>query len=127
MTPFIENKHPEEKRVKRDGKSWCADVWDSLIKVGQEMEINQVVLKRSYVGAQPGQSLLILPLFQSGEEPQFVTESSVKKCCEFKFNSGQRAWQEVELAIKCRPSELLILAIDDGVTKSTTVLDFCLN
>lgn len=55
---------------------------------------------------------------------QFVTEESVRKCCEFKFNSDQRAWQEVELIIKCRPSELLIMAVDDGVTKNVVVLDF---
>lgn len=28
--------------------------------------------------------------------------------------------------IKCRPSELLIMAVDDGVTKNVVVLDFAL-
>ncbi len=59
-----------EKRVMRDGKSWCADVWDSLIKADQELELNRVIIKRSYVGAQPGQSLLVLPLFKSPDEPK---------------------------------------------------------
>jgi len=55
---------------------------------------------------------------------QFVTESSVQKCCELKFTSGQRAWQEVELVLVCRPSELLIKAMDGGVMKSYVVVDF---
>ncbi len=55
---------------------------------------------------------------------QFVTESSVQKCCELKFTSGQRAWQEVELVIVCRPSEILIKAMDGGVMKSYVVVDF---
>ncbi|ODM97282.1 Heat shock 70 kDa protein 12A, partial [Orchesella cincta] len=124
MTPFSDEIHPEEKRVMRDGKSWCADVWDSLIKADQELELNRVIIKRSYVGAQPGQSLLVLPLFKSPDEPKFVTESSVQKCCELKFTSGQRAWQEVELVLVCRPSELLIKAMDGGVMKSYVVVDF---
>jgi len=56
---------------------------------------------------------------------QFVTEPEVRKCCELKFSCGQRAWQEVELVIKCRPSELHISAVEGGIVKQFVVVDFC--
>ncbi|CAG7825133.1 unnamed protein product, partial [Allacma fusca] len=32
MTPFDVEVHPAEKKIVKDGKTWCADAWDTLIK-----------------------------------------------------------------------------------------------
>jgi hypothetical protein len=113
------------------------------------MTIGQTVLKRAYVGAQPGQSVLVLPIFKSELEepkvkenpsfrilfwlltpfcsypPQLVTSSSVEKCCELRFEiNKEKAWREVQLLIKCYESELLIIATGNDGEVNHVAIDF---
>jgi hypothetical protein len=126
MTPFDESVHPQEKCVTRSGKKWCSDVWDNLIRKGQPMTLGEVVLKRTYVGAQPGQNVLVLPIFKSDlEDPKLVTSPSVEKCCELRFEiNKEKSWREVQLVIKCADRELSILATGNDGDVSHVVIDF---
>ena len=90
MTPFNDSLHPAEECVTRQGKKWCSNVWDCLVRKGQSMTIGSTVLRRSYVGAQPGQNVLVLPIFKSYlEEPNvkydFMKCLGVKCQCNYEF------------------------------------------
>lgn len=53
-----------EKLVLRDNREWCADVFDVLVTVNQNLYAGESVLRR-YTPANPSQNVIILHIYHT--------------------------------------------------------------
>lgn len=53
-----------EKLVLRDNREWCADVFDTLVSVDQDLYAGESVLRR-YTPANPSQTAIVLHVYCS--------------------------------------------------------------
>lgn len=80
LNKWISSKHPENKRVRRDGVDWCIDVFDKFVACGQSVALGDSVL-RSYTPASRGQAECLLNLYCSEDaDVEFTTNEGVRHC-----------------------------------------------
>lgn len=82
LNTFIEKKHPEEKRTKKDGIDWCTDVFDTFVVVDQSISLGETVT-RSYTPAKSYQTSTIIEIYCSEKEHvMYTTDPGVHRCAQ---------------------------------------------
>ncbi|XP_076468246.1 uncharacterized protein LOC143299036 isoform X2 [Babylonia areolata] len=80
LNRFDPDKHPDQKRVHRDGTDWCTDVFDRFVGINQPMALGTSITRR-YTPARAGQLLIVLNIYSSvNPAPTFITDPGVSKC-----------------------------------------------
>lgn len=64
LNRFIQGRHPEEKRVVKDGVHYCKDILDKFVLADQSVSFGERVV-RSYSPARRAQPRIVLNIFCS--------------------------------------------------------------
>lgn len=64
LKPFQQRIHPTEKRVVKENREWCADVFDPLVLINQSLHSGESVVRR-YTPANPSQTAIILHIYST--------------------------------------------------------------
>ena len=74
---FIEEEHPQHKKMNIDGVVKCKDVFGIHVKKGEELKVGEVQSKQRYTPLEADQTSLVLDFYTSSEDdPKFVTDDS---------------------------------------------------
>ncbi|KAF0761930.1 heat shock 70 kDa protein 12A-like [Aphis craccivora] len=102
IKPFVDNTHPIEKLVIKDGKRWCTDLLDYLIEENDCIRDNETVIKK-YTPA------------NSSQDSIFVTDDGVLKCGSLKLTKNEDVQLSKELLVQigfCGQGEVIATALD---------------
>ena len=79
LNRFRRGVDPESKLVVRDGVEWCADVFDTLVGVGQSVAVGETVVRR-YAPAAATQRHSVFTVYSTDKpHPHFVTDRGVRR------------------------------------------------
>lgn len=82
---FNPNMHPPEKKVVKDGKNWCTDIFDLFVTTGQPIPHGHCIT-RAYNPARSAIKSTVISLFATEKEKvNFVTDPSVIKIGELRL------------------------------------------
>ena len=125
---FDPNMHPPEKRVVKDGKDWCTDIFDLFVKNGQAIPHGHSIT-RAYNPARSAIKSTVITLFVSkNENINFVTDPGVEKIGELRLRmpdtTGGRN-RELSMTMLFGDTEISVEAVDitSGQT-ATAQVDF---
>ncbi|XP_061914896.1 heat shock 70 kDa protein 12A isoform X6 [Entelurus aequoreus] len=116
LNRFVEDKHPSEKLLVKDGTRWCTDVFDTFISADQSVALGELV-KRSYTPAKPSQQVIVIHVYCSEKEKVgFISESGVKKCGTLRLDvSGTESTaprREIQTHMQFGDTEIRAMAVD---------------
>ncbi|XP_025420001.1 heat shock 70 kDa protein 12A-like isoform X1 [Sipha flava] len=122
IKPFIDNTHPIEKLVIKDGKRWCTDLLDYLIEENDCIRDNETVIKK-YTPANSSQDSIIINIYLvHNQSAKFVTDNGVSKCGSLKLTRNEDVHLSKELLVQmgfCGQGEVVATALD--LTNGTRV------
>lgn len=80
LNRYNSQRHPKDKRIDKDGYTWCTDVFDKYVEIDQPLALGDVVL-RSYTPAKSSQKLSQINIYCSEDDTaMFITDEGVRKC-----------------------------------------------
>ena len=127
---FDPDSHPPEKRVMKDGKEMCTDVFDTFVFAGQAIPHGHSIT-RCYNPARSSIKSTIITLFATeNESVQFITDQGVSKVAELKLEmpdtTGGRA-RELRMTMIFGDTEISVQAVDctSGQTASAHINFLC--
>ena len=95
LTTFDQVKHAEEKKVIIEGEDFCEDVFDSFVRKGDSVGVDEVHVK-TYCPVRARQTVMRIIFYCSElDEPTFIDDDSVEKLGELSIDIG-RPFQSVE-------------------------------
>ena len=116
LNKYKPDKHQEEKKVLKDGKAWCTDVFDKYVEIDQPVAVGDVVL-RSYTPVVTGQTLSLIIVYSS-ENPRanFITDHGVSKCgtleLELPAKDENGTKREIQTRMQFGETEIKVSALD---------------
>ena len=115
LNRFIPNKHPEDKRTKKDGTEWCTDIFDTFVSVDQSIALGEKVSRR-YTPAKSYQESTVICIYCSDKEHvMYTTDAGVKRCGELYLEmpdtTGGKA-RELEMTMMFGDTEIRVEATD---------------
>ena len=128
LNKFIEGKHPEEKRIQKDGEEWCTDVFDTFVTADQSIALGERV-SRTYTPAKSYQTSTVIGIYCSEKEHVFFTsDPGVRRCGELHLEmpdtTGGRN-RELEATMLFGDTEIKCEAMDHTSGKvAKAVIDF---
>ncbi|XP_050433690.1 heat shock 70 kDa protein 12A-like isoform X2 [Adelges cooleyi] len=100
IKPFIDDTHPIEKLVVKDGKRWCTDLLDYLIEENDIIRDNETIIKR-YTPANPLEGSIVINIYLvQNNLAKFVTDSGVSKCGSLKLSRDENIQLSKELLVQ---------------------------
>ncbi|XP_071609189.1 heat shock 70 kDa protein 12B [Heliangelus exortis] len=134
LNKFVEGKHPREKLLVKEGKSWCTDIFEKFVSVDQSVALGEVV-QRSYCPARPGQRKTIINIYCcSTDEVVYITDPGVRKCgtisLELEGGGGgdARGRREIRASMQFGDTEIKVTAVDTRTSKTVrATIDFLSN
>ena len=127
---FDPDSHPPEKRVVKDGKEMCTDVFDTFVFAGQAIPHGHSIT-RCYNPARSAIKSTVITLFATeNESVQFITDQGVGKVAELKLEmpdtTGGRA-RELRMTMIFGDTEISVQAVDctSGQTASAHINFLC--
>ncbi|XP_065219200.1 heat shock 70 kDa protein 12A-like [Planococcus citri] len=127
MKQFQKDIHPLEKMVSKDGRKWCCDLLDWLIKKDQILQKGEVILKR-YTPTASQQSCIIINVYiVENNDSRFVTDNGVHNCGALRLTtspSNATNQHEILLQLIYNGKEFIANALDTMTARCTqTKLD----
>ncbi|OPJ82118.1 heat shock protein 12B [Patagioenas fasciata monilis] len=133
LNKFVEGKHPREKLLVKEGKSWCTDVFEKFVSVDQSVALGEVV-QRSYCPARPGQRRTIINVYCSArDDVLYITDPGVRHCGTVSLELGDtggppRARREIRASMQFGDTEIKVTAMDISTSKTVrATIDFLSN
>uniref|UniRef100_A0A8C3CT20 Heat shock protein family A (Hsp70) member 12B n=1 Tax=Cairina moschata TaxID=8855 RepID=A0A8C3CT20_CAIMO len=140
LNKFVEGKHPREKLLVKEGKTWCTDIFEKFVSVDQSVALGEVV-QRSYCPARPGQRKTIINIYCSAaDDVVYITDPGVRKCGTVSLELPQlgdaaaaapgspRARREIRAAMQFGDTEIKVTAVDMSTSKTVrATIDFLSN
>lgn len=133
LNKFVEGKHPREKLLVKEGKSWCTDVFEKFVSVDQSVALGEVV-QRSYCPARPGQRRTIINIYCSArDDVLYITDPGVRHCGTVSLELGDtggppRARREIRASMQFGDTEIKVTAMDISTSKTVrATIDFLSN
>ncbi|XP_022179791.1 heat shock 70 kDa protein 12A-like [Myzus persicae] len=115
IKPFVDNTHPIEKLVIKDGKRWCTDLLDYLIEENDCIRDNETVIKK-YTPANSSQDSIVINIYLVHNlSAKFVTDDGVSKCGSLKLTRNEDVQLSKELLVQigfCGQGEVVATALD---------------
>ena len=118
--------HPSCKKITREGKEWCTDVFDTFVSTNQPVS-DKKKITRHYNLASSGIKSTVISLFASDKEyNMFITDPGVTKVAELVLEmSGSGSSRELKVTMDFSKTEVMVHAMDVSTGKSTSVhVDF---
>jgi hypothetical protein len=89
LTTFDPFRHAEEKKVIIEGEDFCEDVFDSFVKKGEAVGIDEVHVK-TYCPVRARQTVMRIIFYcSSNEEVIFIDDPCVEKLGELSIDIGR--------------------------------------
>ncbi|XP_065490183.1 heat shock 70 kDa protein 12B [Caloenas nicobarica] len=133
LNKFVEGKHPREKLLVKEGKSWCTDIFEKFVSVDQSVALGEVV-QRSYCPARPGQRKTIINIYCSArDDVLYITDPGVRHCGTVSLELGDtggppRARREIRASMQFGDTEIKVTAMDISTSKTVrATIDFLSN
>lgn len=135
LNKFVEEKHPKEKLLVKEGKNWCTDIFDKFVSVDQSVALGEVV-QRSYCPARLGQRKIIINIYcSSTDDIIYITDPGVRKCGtinlelpEVEETSLKRGRREIRACMQFGDTEIKVSAMDVKTAKTVrAAIDFLSN
>ncbi|XP_043196394.1 heat shock 70 kDa protein 12A-like [Amphibalanus amphitrite] len=125
LNKFMRGIHPQGKLLVRDGREWCADIFDKFVTADQSVGVGETLLRR-YTPARADQTTIVLHLYCSHKEKvMFVTDDGVEKCGTLKLilegtapSPAKR--REIQVRMRFGDTEILASAVDLVSQRSVT-------
>ena len=77
---FKPDKHPESKKVVKDGIDWCTDILDEFVLVDQTVALGDTVV-RSYTPVRRDQTSTVINIYSADrKDVLFITDKGVRLC-----------------------------------------------
>lgn len=78
ITKFDSTIHPNFKKILRNNKEYCDDIFDIHVRVGQIVEVGEPQVKKTYVVVEPVQNSIKFNVYTSNnKEPTYTTDAGV--------------------------------------------------
>lgn len=127
MQPFIDGQHPRVKKRKIDKTTYCVDVFEKMVAIGDSVDVGKTVEKEVFASSKEMKSM-VLKFYQSEiQDPKYVTDSRCK--CIGKLSvempdlSGGTE-RSVMVSIKFGETEITVCGVDKTTGKrQETMLD----
>nr|XP_025975495.1 heat shock 70 kDa protein 12B [Dromaius novaehollandiae] len=136
LNKFVEGKHPREKLLVKEGKSWCTDVFEKFVAVDQSVALGEVV-QRSYCPARAGQRKTIINVYCSAaDDVVYITDPGVRKCGTVSLEldeageggGAKRGRREIRASMQFGDTEIKVTAVDISTAKTVrATIDFLSN
>ncbi|XP_014674044.1 PREDICTED: heat shock 70 kDa protein 12A-like isoform X2 [Priapulus caudatus] len=132
LNRFDPAKHPENKRVVKDGVTWCADIFDKFVVTGQSVGIGDVVM-RKYAPARCNQSTSVIHIYSSEtEDPQFLSDPGTHHCGTLTLDLSSTASHtfrhEIQVRMTFGDTEIKVNAVNMATGKTVkSSIDFLCN
>ena len=128
LNKFIQGKHPEEKRIKKDGVEWCTDVFDTFVTSDQSIALGEKV-SRTYTPAKSYQTSTVIGIYCSEKEHVlFTSDPGVRRCGELYLEMPDTTGgknRELEATMHFGDTEIKCEAMDHTSGKvAKAVIDF---
>ena len=83
---FDPARHPDSKRIQKDGTDWCAGIFDTFVASGQPVTLGDKVNRR-YAPANRDQKTSIIHVYCSeSSDVQYVTDPGVQRCATMRLD-----------------------------------------
>lgn len=132
LNKFNPQVHPEEKKIVKDGKEWCKDVFDVFVYADQSVTGGDKVT-RSYAPASAEQEAIKINIYCSEREDcLFITDEAVRKCGTLTIDlrgsyKGPKR-RELQLSMQFGDTEVKVDALDVATGKKVEArVDFLNN
>ncbi|XP_067833369.1 LOW QUALITY PROTEIN: heat shock 70 kDa protein 12B, partial [Heptranchias perlo] len=135
LNKFVEGKHPEEKRLVKEGTHWCTDIFDRFVSVDQSVALGEVV-HRSYTPARHGQRRIIINIYCAGRDDiLYISDPEVRKCGTVSLDlpgtdipSPGIGRREIRTSMQFGDTEIKVTALDVVTSKTVRAsIDFLSN
>ncbi|KAM5192919.1 heat shock 70 kDa protein 12B [Mantella aurantiaca] len=133
LNKFVEEKHPKEKLLVKDGKNWCTDIFDKFVSVDQSVALGDIV-HRSYCPARSGQRKIIINIYcSSTDDVVYITDPGVRKCGTINLdlpdiNDAKTFRREIKASMQFGDTEIKVTAMDVKTSKIVrAAIDFLSN
>src|SRR6218665_1109865 len=94
---FDPARHPDSKRIQKDGNDWCAGIFDTFVASGQPVTLGDKVIRR-YAPANREQKTSIIHVYCSeSSDVQYVTDPGVQRCATMRLDLVDA---EVEIGVE---------------------------
>ena len=142
---FKPAKHPESKKVVKDGIDWCTDILDGFVFVNQSIALGETVV-RSYTPVRQDQTSTVINIYNTDRnDAVFTTDKGVKQCgtlrldlkpysgcetnneknCENEKMSSYGKRREIRASMMFGDTEIKVTAIDRATRQSVhAFIDF---
>lgn len=115
LNHFIHGVHPREKLVIKNGKQWCADVFDKFVVNEQSVGVGDVVVRR-YTPAKDGQSCSVIHIYCSEKDNvYFITDPGVRRCATLILDLSDSRYiqsREIQTRMMFGDTEIKVSALD---------------
>ncbi|XP_075041943.1 heat shock 70 kDa protein 12B isoform X2 [Mixophyes fleayi] len=135
LNKFVEEKHPKEKLLVKEGKNWCTDIFDKFVSVDQSVALGDIV-QRSYCPARLGQRKIIINIYcSSTDDVVYITDPGVRKCGTINLDlpdineaNGKILRREIKASMQFGDTEIKVTAMDVKTSKTVrAAIDFLSN
>ncbi|XP_072493149.1 heat shock 70 kDa protein 12B isoform X1 [Notamacropus eugenii] len=134
LNKFVAGRHPPEKLLVKDGKSWCTDVFERFVAADQSVALGEVV-QRSYCPARPGQHRILINIYCcAAEDVQYITDPGVRKCGAISLELAPAppgttsARREIRASMQFGDTEIKVTAVDVSTSRTVrATIDFLSN
>lgn len=126
LNKFDPEVHPPNKKVIKDGKEWCTEIFDKFVTIGEAIPHGHIIT-RSYNLARSNIKTIVFSLFATDNEyTRFVTDPGVLKIGELKLDSpdiSRGKSRELKMTLMFGNTEISVQAVDctSGQTASANV------
>ncbi|XP_074848279.1 heat shock 70 kDa protein 12B [Carettochelys insculpta] len=136
LNKFVEGKHPKEKLLVKEGRTWCTDIFEKFVSVDQSVALGEVV-QRSYCPARVGQRKIIINIYCCAtDDVVYITDPGVRKCGTISLEldeldelSGPKSRRrEIRASMQFGDTEIKVAAMDVRTSKTVrAAIDFLSN
>uniref|UniRef100_F6W1B4 Heat shock protein family A (Hsp70) member 12B n=1 Tax=Monodelphis domestica TaxID=13616 RepID=F6W1B4_MONDO len=134
LNKFVAGRHPPEKLLVKDGKSWCTDVFERFVAADQSVALGEVV-QRSYCPARPGQHRILINIYCcAAEDVRYITDPGVRKCGAISLElaptapGAAPARREIRASMQFGDTEIKVTAVDVSTSRTVRAsIDFLSN
>ncbi|XP_062430849.1 heat shock 70 kDa protein 12B isoform X2 [Rhea pennata] len=133
LNKFVEGKHPPEKLLVKEGRSWCTDVFEKFVSVDQSVALGEVV-QRSYCPARAGQRQTVINIYCCAtDDAVYITDPGVRKCGTVTLEldeaaeagGAERSRREIRASMQFGDTEIKVTAVDVRTSKTVrATIDF---
>ncbi|KAJ8317487.1 hypothetical protein KUTeg_005391 [Tegillarca granosa] len=118
LNRYNSQRHPKDKRIDKDGCTWCTDVFDKYVEIDQPIALGDVVL-RSYTPAKSNQKLSQINIYCSEDDTaMFITDEGVRKCGSLRLDLSDLDQEslpqkrEIQTRMQFGETEIRVSALD---------------